>query len=93
MEKARVISVIETERRIGDGSDANPVRLVRRYWTLNGELLAESDPAAPTWDTVEEKATALYLEARAAAMRGENPSSIISGDGREDRETASDQSR
>ena len=42
-------------------------------------------------DVVKEKATALYLEARAAAMRGENPSDVIYGDGQVDHGKAEDQ--
>ena len=44
---ARLIQVVETtiERR-GDGkSDAAPLRVVTQYWTLDGRLLAERDPA------------------------------------------------
>lgn len=41
---ARVVQVIETVSLRGDGSD-DPVREVRQYWSFEGELLAEKDPA------------------------------------------------
>lgn len=43
---ARVLKVIETlmERR-GDGVPGSPIRIIRQYWSLDGELLAEWDPA------------------------------------------------
>ncbi len=40
---ARVIQVIETEIRRGDGTHADPFRIVTQYWTLDGELLADVD--------------------------------------------------
>ena len=45
MDHARVIHVIETtlERR-GNGT-TDPIRVVRQYWSLDGKLLAEYDPA------------------------------------------------
>jgi hypothetical protein len=44
---ARVIEVIETtiERR-GDGVGASPIRIIKQYWSLDGQLLAEVDPCA-----------------------------------------------
>ena len=41
---ARVIQVIETVTLAGDGTDANPVYEVHQYWTLDGDLLAKTDP-------------------------------------------------
>lgn len=43
---ARVIQVIETDlQRRGSGKDEHsPIRVVRQYWSLEGELLAEVDP-------------------------------------------------
>jgi hypothetical protein len=43
---AKVIQVIETvlERR-GSGKDnSDPIRIIRQYWSFEGELLAEVDP-------------------------------------------------
>ena len=43
-DSARVIQVVETNlTRHGDGSEENPWRVVRQYWTFDGELLAEVD--------------------------------------------------
>lgn len=44
METAEVISVIKTTSTRGDGTSANPSRVIIQYWTLNGELLFEEDP-------------------------------------------------
>jgi hypothetical protein len=45
MDIARVIEVIETSTlRRGKGTDESPIRIVRQYWSLDGELLAEHDP-------------------------------------------------
>lgn len=41
----RVIQVIESEENEGDGTPKNVIRTVRRYYTLEGKLLAEYD----TW--------------------------------------------
>lgn len=44
---ARVIQVIETTlQRRGTGTEASPIRVVRQYWSLDGQLLAEVDPVA-----------------------------------------------
>ena len=42
----RVLQVIEAEDRVGSGRDEDdPVRVIRRYYTLDGDLLASSpDP-------------------------------------------------
>lgn len=42
----RVIQVIETDLLIrGTGKDASsPLRGIKQYWSLDGELLAEVDP-------------------------------------------------
>ncbi len=41
---ARVIQVIVTElERRGMGTEKDPVRRVRQYWSLDGKLLAEVD--------------------------------------------------
>lgn len=43
-EHARVISVIETESLRGTGTNENPNRIVKQYWSFKGILLAENDP-------------------------------------------------
>ncbi len=43
---ARVIAVIETESTVGQGlTQEDPVRMVKQYWSLEGELLWVNDPA------------------------------------------------
>ena len=39
--KAKLVQVIRTETVEGDGKKESPVHSVERYWTLEGELLAE----------------------------------------------------
>ena len=46
---ARVICVIVTElERRGNGTQHDPVRRVKQYWSLDGTLLAEADPCSDT---------------------------------------------
>lgn len=45
-DKARVIQVIETDSIRGRGTEDDPVRVVKQYWSLKGELLAEHDSYA-----------------------------------------------
>ena len=41
---ARLIQVIETDLlKRGKGVDGDPIRLIRQYWSTDGELLAEVD--------------------------------------------------
>lgn len=40
---AKVITVIETVSVIGSGTPENPLRHMTRYWSLDGDLLAEHD--------------------------------------------------
>lgn len=40
---AEVIEVIHTEAIRGSRTEDNPVRLVHKYWSLSGKLLAEKD--------------------------------------------------
>lgn len=40
-DSARVISVIETTALEGGGTEDDPARVQRRYWSMQGELLAE----------------------------------------------------
>ena len=43
-DSARVIRVIETKSLRGEGTDKDMCRIVKQYWSLEGKLLAESDP-------------------------------------------------
>lgn len=45
---ARAVTVIETVAVRGAGYESDPVREVRQYWSMDGELLAENDPVAAT---------------------------------------------
>lgn len=44
-DSAKVIQVIVTESVVGLGVEKDPVRTVKQYWGVDGELLAVSDPA------------------------------------------------
>lgn len=44
MDSAKVIRVIETKSTRGNGTSANPSRVITQYWSLDGELLFEIDP-------------------------------------------------
>lgn len=41
---ARVIQVIETVSLAGDGTNAHPIYEIHQYWSLDGKLLAKSEP-------------------------------------------------
>ena len=41
---ARVTEVIRTSTPEGKGTEADPLRRVVRYWSLDGDLLATNDP-------------------------------------------------
>ena len=43
-DKAKVISVIETQSLRGAGTEDDPCRIVTQYWDFDGDLLAENDP-------------------------------------------------
>lgn len=43
-DSARVIPVIQTVSRAGSGSDKDPNRFIKKFWSLDGELLAVNDP-------------------------------------------------
>ena len=43
VKKAKVVSVIQVEAKIGTGTKEDPVRNVIQYWDLDGNLLAERD--------------------------------------------------
>ena len=47
VDSAKVIQVIETQTARGAGTLDQPTRIVKEYWTLDGEKLAESDPIEP----------------------------------------------
>lgn len=42
-DSARVIKVIVTEALEGGGTESDPCRVQRRYWSLEGKLLATGD--------------------------------------------------
>ena len=42
--KAKLIQVIEVEHIRGGGNEHEPLRPVKTYWDLKGNLLAEQDP-------------------------------------------------
>ena len=44
VKSARVIEVIQTQGCEGAGTVDNPNRIVTRFWSLDGKLLAVSDP-------------------------------------------------
>lgn len=46
-DSAKVIAVIETEAIAGRGTEEDPVRSVKQYWSVTGELLAVNDPFSP----------------------------------------------
>lgn len=39
--KAQLVKVIVTENVEGKGTQESPVRIMKRYWTLDGKLLSE----------------------------------------------------
>lgn len=41
---AVIIQVIQTMTSVGTGTEADPNRVIIEYWSLDGELLAVSDP-------------------------------------------------
>ena len=43
-DSARLIQVIETAAIAGRGTEDDPVRNVKQYWSTEGELLAVNDP-------------------------------------------------
>ena len=44
--EAKVIQVIRTIVTRGAGTEEDPARFGRQYWSLKGDLLAEFDPVA-----------------------------------------------
>lgn len=53
---AKLLMVIETKGLRGKGVEGGPVREVTQYWSLEGQLLAESDPVRSSVPRREEKA-------------------------------------
>lgn len=43
---AKIVQVIETKFARGSDEADNPVRMVRQYWSVEGELLAEAEETA-----------------------------------------------
>lgn len=43
-DSAKVIIVIQTVSRAGSGSEKDPNRFIKKFWSLDGELLAVNDP-------------------------------------------------
>lgn len=43
MENARLELIIVTTSKRGRGTDDDPVRLVKQYWSISGVLLFEND--------------------------------------------------
>lgn len=42
--KAEIVSLIKTNMaRRGEGTEADPVRYIEQYWTMDGQLLWEKD--------------------------------------------------
>lgn len=41
---AKVIQVIETISLKGSGTEDDPTRAVKQYWSFDGALIAENDP-------------------------------------------------
>lgn len=39
----KVVEVIETESIVDTDTDADPVRIIKQYWSLKGKLLAYND--------------------------------------------------
>lgn len=42
--RARVIQVIAVETALGSGTEQDPNRIAKEYWSMEGELLAVHDP-------------------------------------------------
>ena len=49
---ARVMLVIETVSLAGDGTDTYPMYEIHQYWSLDGKLLAKSEPPINPDDAV-----------------------------------------
>lgn len=45
----RLVVLIETEDRRGKGTEDNPMRLVKQWFTIDGQLVVEKDPLKEGW--------------------------------------------
>ena len=43
VESAKVIAIVETKSKKGDGTGESPYRTITRYWTLDGKLISEKE--------------------------------------------------
>ena len=43
---AALVRVIAVETVVGSGTESDPNRVIKEYWSLSGELLAANDPEA-----------------------------------------------
>ena len=43
-DSAKVIQVIQTTAPIGKGTEEDPNRITKQFWSLDGKLLASVDP-------------------------------------------------
>lgn len=48
---AHLQKIIITEQRVGRGTERDPTRMVTQFFSTEGELLGETDPLAPQYDT------------------------------------------
>lgn len=46
---AQLVELIEVEERRGRGVDGDPVRIIKRFFTREGNLAAEYDSVAPAY--------------------------------------------
>lgn len=45
MDTVEVINLIKTTlKRLGDGTELDPIRVITQYWDMDGNLLFEYDP-------------------------------------------------
>lgn len=44
---ARTIELLEVEMNRGRGTADDPVRVIKQYWSKDGEVVATQDPCAP----------------------------------------------
>lgn len=57
---AKIVMLIETELPRGRGVWPDPVRTVRQWWSVNGDLVVEHDPGAE--EQISRTAVGLALE-------------------------------
>jgi len=66
---AEVIEVIAVTHRMGEGTDADPIRFVRRYHARDGKLLAIHDEWLETFDGKQQRAMAIIASVREKKLR------------------------